>query len=429
MRTFWRKIPRGVKIAAAVLLVLIGIAGGRIYYQLWHSNAPYAEEIDTYAAKAQAAIDERQALIDEREQLESNQWLESAFTGANTFGYELIFDTVREHMRKPEEIPATSIAKSETQIDMARKAGRITDLEKSLDPAILGRSGYMNRVREVLNEHEAFDLLLKALRDDTLPPPTRKPFQISWPYSQAAILLLGKGFYAARDGDAQTAYEIVHAAVSYRNKHEDLQNLAADLDALIARQHFNYGANRVLSEAVNVAPPSDEMYDALMTELARVANSEEAADEILRTAAYQLRHGEYRFSPYDQFTGLGYYGFWEEALYQASMADADPNAAAPPAKGNPGFRQTLVLYGIGYGTQSFGNALSYRLGHRRQTEDAANHMRLMLAVTKYRADHGAFPDTLEALVPEYIEEIPADPNTGTPYQEVRLFLEEPAFWP
>lgn len=36
------------------------------------------------------------------------------------------------------------------------------------------------------------------------------------------------------------------------------------------------------------------------------------------------------------------------------------------------------------------------------------------AVERYRADKGAYPDTLEALVPTYLREVPEDPYSGKP---------------
>jgi hypothetical protein len=34
------------------------------------------------------------------------------------------------------------------------------------------------------------------------------------------------------------------------------------------------------------------------------------------------------------------------------------------------------------------------------------------AAMRYRADHGAWPETLDALVPEYMSEVPSDTMTG-----------------
>jgi hypothetical protein len=37
-----------------------------------------------------------------------------------------------------------------------------------------------------------------------------------------------------------------------------------------------------------------------------------------------------------------------------------------------------------------------------------------LALARYRLDHGAYPESLEELVPEYLDEMPVDPFTGVP---------------
>jgi hypothetical protein len=74
------------------------------------------------------------------------------------------------------------------------------------------------------------------------------------------------------------------------------------------------------------------------------------------------------------------------------------NAAPPPREdlffaGNP-------QYGDGARTVSFAYARA----------DAEDHMFLAaLALQAWRAEHGAYPDTLDALVPDILKEVPADP--------------------
>jgi len=40
--------------------------------------------------------------------------------------------------------------------------------------------------------------------------------------------------------------------------------------------------------------------------------------------------------------------------------------------------------------------------------------RVLLAARRYAAPHGTFPETLEALVPEFMDKIPTDPNIDAP---------------
>jgi hypothetical protein len=44
--------------------------------------------------------------------------------------------------------------------------------------------------------------------------------------------------------------------------------------------------------------------------------------------------------------------------------------------------------------------------------------RVTLALLRYRHDHGAPPDALEALVPDYIADIPIDPFSGEPLRYI-----------
>jgi hypothetical protein len=41
-------------------------------------------------------------------------------------------------------------------------------------------------------------------------------------------------------------------------------------------------------------------------------------------------------------------------------------------------------------------------------------MRVALALDQYAQDQGAFPETLAALVPEFLDAVPEDPQTGAP---------------
>ncbi|MFU8829194.1 MAG: hypothetical protein ACNA8P_07135, partial [Phycisphaerales bacterium] len=40
----------------------------------------------------------------------------------------------------------------------------------------------------------------------------------------------------------------------------------------------------------------------------------------------------------------------------------------------------------------------------------------MIAMAEYRLDHGQWPDSLDQLVPDYLESIPTDPRTGDPFE-------------
>ncbi|NIT80209.1 MAG: hypothetical protein GWO44_25750, partial [Thermoplasmata archaeon] len=41
----------------------------------------------------------------------------------------------------------------------------------------------------------------------------------------------------------------------------------------------------------------------------------------------------------------------------------------------------------------------------------ADLSRVLIAIERYRLGHGDFPDTLDALVPDYIDAVPTDPFT------------------
>ena len=40
---------------------------------------------------------------------------------------------------------------------------------------------------------------------------------------------------------------------------------------------------------------------------------------------------------------------------------------------------------------------------------------LMLAVEKYKREHGQYPDRLEALAPDYVPQVPTDAFNGKPF--------------
>jgi len=51
--------------------------------------------------------------------------------------------------------------------------------------------------------------------------------------------------------------------------------------------------------------------------------------------------------------------------------------------------------------------------------------RIDVAIEAYRLDHGQPPESLEALVPGYFAELPADPFSGGPFRVLRGYYGRP----
>ena len=73
------------------------------------------------------------------------------------------------------------------------------------------------------------------------------------------------------------------------------------------------------------------------------------------------------------------------------------------------------------------NELSQMIINEHEYEEVAvaeAHLELTnvgIAMTRYRLEHGSFPEKLDTLVPRYLNEIPLDPFDGKP---LRLLLKE-----
>jgi hypothetical protein len=60
-------------------------------------------------------------------------------------------------------------------------------------------------------------------------------------------------------------------------------------------------------------------------------------------------------------------------------------------------------------------AIEKAITHGDSLDVAIEGTRIMLAIEGYRADAGALPETLDALVPDYLEAVPVDPTHGDPF--------------
>lgn len=102
---------------------------------------------------------------------------------------------------------------------------------------------------------------------------------------------------------------------------------------------------------------------------------------------------------------LQWQAWWEQLSarpYHEHARDwRDPHPAAPVPRG-------VRMLALGHGPvqlQSFAT--------RAATADAQHRLaRLAVAMWRYRLEHGAFPDGLDALAPQYLPTIPIDPFTG-----------------
>jgi hypothetical protein len=58
---------------------------------------------------------------------------------------------------------------------------------------------------------------------------------------------------------------------------------------------------------------------------------------------------------------------------------------------------------------------AFTLGIVARSQHAVLAARLVTALTLYQAEHGGPPETLDALVPDYLIALPDDPYTGRPF--------------
>jgi len=108
--------------------------------------------------------------------------------------------------------------------------------------------------------------------------------------------------------------------------------------------------------------------------------------------------------PSDKYMSLA---TMRELRRQAKMSVAErrttPLPALPSAQSG---RPRAVL------TQMFVPPLMRALKQQGEADCKVALVRAALGVEMYRAEHGAFPETLEAVVPQYLEAVPVDPYDG-----------------
>ncbi len=60
-------------------------------------------------------------------------------------------------------------------------------------------------------------------------------------------------------------------------------------------------------------------------------------------------------------------------------------------------------------------SLDSAIDKSKASSDKAGLLKLHLALKAYKTKHGVFPEQLTALIPEFIDSVPADPATNSPY--------------
>jgi hypothetical protein len=101
------------------------------------------------------------------------------------------------------------------------------------------------------------------------------------------------------------------------------------------------------------------------------------------------------------------------AAYRELMHEYQTEASQPYYKTQHN-NEPLKLMRRGLITSIIAPALRKTIESGARAQAIHSTAETAIAMTRYKLEHGAYPVTLEPLVPDYLDEIPADPFDGKP---------------
>ena len=182
---------------------------------------------------------------------------------------------------------------------------------------------------------------------------------------------------------------------------EDLEQLQQRLAASDSDESFhNAIAGEVAMGNVSFQLPASKLAEMLSMDSSLSSGS--GTGKTLLVIGYQVAG----LSTLDRALYLDF--MWES--YQASGLPMHERISALKAIGDRAERTPpiRILFLNIFSSLHHASALDIR------TRASARSARVALAVERFRLEHGALPDSLDALVPRYIDAIPEDPFTGKP---------------
>jgi len=119
---------------------------------------------------------------------------------------------------------------------------------------------------------------------------------------------------------------------------------------------------------------------------------------------FSLRHTWYGFSP-----RLRYFQVYTSARQASDIIKQEPSKA-----GDTLMDLKAAVPDFAHQTHDFLQQISDLYVLQQRNEFMADVLDVVLALKNYRQDHGAYPRSLEALIPDYLDAIPVDPVAAAP---------------
>ena len=252
---------------------------------------------------------------------------------------------------------------------------------------------------------------------------------------RAALLLTERNLYLAQTRQADALFESLATTEAITRCLSAQPNLIDYLVTMAIQGMFVAD----IETSLNLTTFTVSQLATLQQQLRRMLDTNSLADALI---SERVRILEFmRFSSLAEFEEVGYWmfgNFWDQPLfmlyslsglkYKDAVLLLDYADQAIKATDLPLHEQLAVLDGIGDEISGYSRIhwlfhmivldygrifpISLRVRGSLMCGETA------LAIERYRLEHQALPDSLEALVPEYLAEVPRDPFDGAPLRYV-----------
>jgi hypothetical protein len=322
-------------------------------------------------------------------------------------------------------------ALQEVRANLAETASRrdLTDRERRTDPNVLGEEQIVAAIEETVLESPALERFAAAARAGLAVRVLKEPADYRSDHAEAvadrrlevAALLAARAVALARRGEAEAALDAADAL--YR-----LGAAAGEeplLQACVHRNRINRLGDQALMAALDALPHAHPREAAFLdyvparqdtVRLRRALREEEAVGGLLEEIRSE--------SGVPQFLR----GWLARDAMQAAeemdalLAESLPKAIEAVADAKRDFSPGHL------GRMIAAAELSDAVVAHAADAARADALRLALALRRYKAERGEYPEALDALAPAYLERLPRCPLTGEdyPYRRVEGGFELPA---
>ena len=249
-----------------------------------------------------------------------------------------------------------------------------------------------------------------------------------WPYLSAvgdcARLLQAKALLCAHRGQVGDALRCVQDGLRLG---EALRRQPLSVNSL-AGSHYNTIALRSLERILSRATPTDRQLRELNDVLAPMADAPGLVDTMITERGFMIGNCELLFST--RKTRPAGVMYWLPGAKERALADilhhmdACVEAARLPrtqrmAQFHEIGREVGGLSALHGVVKAFVPRMSWIAERDLVSQTHLDLARAALAVERYRLATGALPAALDALVPQYLKEVPLDPFDGHPIRYTR----------